>query len=105
MTADAALAGAAFGVVDADPVAAADDGVGADAFGAQRADRGIADRILRERGDVDALEPEQRQADGDVGFTAAEGGHQHRRLQQPLESRRTEPQHQLAERHDFGHQL
>ena len=96
-----ALAGAALGEVDADAIAAARDRVGAHAFGAQRADRRVADRILRQPRDIPAVEPELREADGDVRLAAAEGGDERRRLQQALEPGRAQAQHDLAERHDL----
>ena len=68
------LARAALGVVDADAIAAAEDGFGANAFGAKRFDRRVADRVRRQPRHIPALDPELRQADGDVGFAAAERG-------------------------------
>ena len=52
------------------------DVIGAHAFGAQRAHRRVADRVLRQPRDVVAVEAELRQADRDVRFAAAEGGHE-----------------------------
>src|SRR6185503_19518176 len=95
------LAGAGLGEIDADPTARANDERGVDAFGAQRAHRRVANRVRRQAGDVAAVQPELRQARGHVGFAAAEGRREHRRLEEPLEPGRAEPQHQLAEGDDF----
>ena len=97
-----ALARSGLGEVDPHARAAADDVIGAHALGPQRADGGVADRVRGESRHVDALAAEVREADGHVGFAAAEGRRQRWRLQEPLESRRAEPQHDLAERHDLG---
>ena len=59
----------------------------ADAFGPQRADAGVADRVRRQARDVVALQPELRQADGDVRLAAAEGRRQHRRLEEAARTR------------------
>ena len=69
-----ALARASFGVVDADPIAAAQDVIGPHAFGAQRAHRRLADLVLRQARDVVAVDAECCQAHRNVGFTAAECG-------------------------------
>src|SRR5215470_8734040 len=71
------------------------------AFGAQRADHGVADRVRRQTGDVLAVHAEPREAHGDVGLAAAEGRDEGWRLEQPLESWRAETQHDLAERDDL----
>jgi hypothetical protein len=73
------------------------------AFGAQRADDGVPDRVRRQARHVVALEPEVGEADGDVGFAAAERRREHRRLEQALESWRAEPQHDFAEGDDLDH--
>ena len=98
-----ALAGARLDEIHADAIAAANDVVGPHAFGAQRAHGGLADVVLRQPRDVIAVEAEQREADGHVGFAAAERRAEHGRLKKPLESGRAEPQHDLAERHDLWH--
>ena len=84
-------------------IAAADDEVGADALGAQRADGAVADGVARQPRHVVALEAELRDADRDVGLAAAEGGAEDRRLQEALEPRRAQAQHDLSERDDDGH--
>src|SRR4029079_2309270 len=58
----------------------------------------LADGMGGEPGDVVALEAEMRQAGGDVRFTSAERGGEHRRLEQTLEAGRAEAKHDLAER-------
>ena len=73
------------------------------AFGAQRAHGGLADVVRRQPRDVITLEAEQREADGHVRLSAAEGRTEHRRLKKPLVSGRAEPQHDLAECHDLRH--
>src|SRR4051812_8091111 len=93
-----ALACARLREIDAEAIAAADDEIRPDAFGAQGAQSGLADRVRRESRHVLTLEAELRKADRDVCFAAAERRRQHRRLKEPLEPRRTEPKHQLAER-------
>ncbi len=55
-----ALARARFGEVDADALAAAIDGARVHAFGAQRADRRLADRVRRQARHVVAVEAEVR---------------------------------------------
>jgi hypothetical protein len=70
-------------------------------FGTQRADGRVADRVGRQTRDVDALEAVLRQAHGDVRFAAAEGRDESGRLQQPLERRWTQAQHDFAERDDL----
>ena len=70
------------------------------AFCAQRTNGCIANRVGRQSSDVAAVETELREAHGDVGFTAAKRRAQHGGLQQPLESGRSEPQHQLTEGDD-----
>jgi hypothetical protein len=98
------LAGADFRVVDPDPAAAAHDAIGPYPLGAQRPDGRITNRVVRQRGDVHALEAELREADGDIGLAAAERRDQEWRLKEALESRRAQPEHDLAERHDLLHQ-
>jgi hypothetical protein len=61
--------------------------------------------VLRKPRHVVAVDAERSEADGHIGFAAAEGGDKLRRLQKPFESWRAQPQHQLAEGHDFGHRL
>ena len=71
------------------------------AFGPQGANRGVADGVRRQPRDVVTVEAEVREADADIGFTAAEGGREHRRLQKPLEPGRAQAKHDFAERDDF----
>jgi hypothetical protein len=98
-----ALAGARFGEVDPDALAAALDEVGADAFGAEGPDGAVADGVRRETGHVAALEAELREAHRDVGLAAAVGRDEGRGLEEALEARRAQAQHDLAERDDCGH--
>ena len=81
--------------------AAAQHMVSADTLRTEGANRTLANHMCRHTGDVDAVEAPVCQADRDVRLGAAEGGRQHRRLQQPLEPRRAEPEHDLAERDDL----
>ena len=97
-----ALARAGLREVDPDTAAAAQDPAGLHAFGAQRADRRLADRVRRQTRDVLALEPELREADGDVRLAAAECRAEHGGLQEALEPRRAQTQHDLAEGDDRG---
>ena len=61
----------------------------------------VADRRASgSRVHVAAVEPEVREADGDVRLAAAEGRAEHRRLEEALEPRRAQAQHDLAERDD-----
>src|SRR5262249_32710279 len=73
-----------------------------DALGAQGSKSGLADRMLRQAGDVAAGETEMREARGDIRFTAAEGRRQHGRLKKSLEAGRAQPQHDLPERDAGG---
>jgi hypothetical protein len=68
-----ALGGAAFEVVNADAVAAAQDVCGIDAEPAQALDAGLGDVVLRQARDEGSLLAEEGQRDSDVGFAAAEG--------------------------------
>ena len=95
------LAGPSLREVDADPVAAALDELGSHAFGADRLHRRIPDRVPGQPGHEVALEAEVRQADGHVRLATAERRAEHRRLEEALESRRAEPQHDLAEGDDL----
>src|SRR5690606_39767357 len=98
-----ALARAGLGEVDADALAAADDGAGLHALGAEGADGGVANRVLRQLRDVPAVEPEVREAHGHVGLAAAERRLEVRRLEEPLVAGRAQPQHDFPERHDLLH--
>src|SRR4029453_16101653 len=60
----------------------------------------VADGVSWKCGHVHAVEAEMREAHGDIGLAAAKGGRERRRLQQALESRRAQSQHDLAERDD-----
>ncbi len=99
------LARASLGVVDADAIAAAQDVIGAHALRPQRADRGVADVVLRQPRHVVAVEAELRQADRGVGLAAAEGGDELRDLQKALEPGRAQAQHEFTERNHFGHSV
>src|SRR5215831_3978893 len=94
------LARAGFSEVDAQPIASAQNEVRAYTFCAQRADGGIANRVCRHARYVEAVDAELREAHRDIGFAATECGGQRRRLKQSFEARRTEPEHDLAERDD-----
>src|SRR5690606_36080600 len=99
----AALTGAGLGVVDPHAAAAAHHRVGEDAFGAQRADGRVANRVPGQPRHVPALETEVGEADRDVGLAASERRMEHRRLQEPFMPRRTQPQHDFPERHYLLH--
>src|SRR6186713_3112856 len=75
------------------------------AFGAKRSQRGIADGVGRQTGDVGAVAPELRQTHGDVRFTTAERGVQGRRLKEPLEPWWAQAQHDFAEANGLDHRL
>src|SRR5205814_616254 len=92
--------GSGFGEVDAQPVAAAHDVFGADAFGLQRAKGRVADRMRRQPRDVATVEPELCEAHRHVGFAAAKRGRENRRLKQSFESRRAQTEHDFAEGDD-----
>jgi hypothetical protein len=98
-----ALARAGLGVIDADAIAAAQNVVGSNPFGAQRANRRFTDVVCRQPRHVVAVEAELRQADRGVRLAAAEGGDELRRLQKALEPGRAQAQHEFTKRDDFGH--
>src|SRR5204863_9289774 len=69
-----ALACTALDVVDPYSVASANDEVGSDALGSQRAYRRFSDIVRRQAGDVITVEAELREADGHIRLAAAERG-------------------------------
>jgi hypothetical protein len=73
-----------------------------DAFGAQRGERGVTDRIGREPAGEAGAVTEVGERDRDVGFATAEGRTEQGRLEEALEARRREAEHQLAESEDGG---
>src|SRR5262249_52276865 len=95
-----ALARARLREIDADAAPASRNMGCAHAFRPQRADGRVADRVRGQPGDVVALEAELREADGHVRLAAAERGGQHRRLEEALEPRRAQAQHDFAEGDD-----
>jgi hypothetical protein len=58
------------------------------AFAAQRAHARVADGVRRQTGHVAAVQPELREAGGDIGLSPAEGRRQQGRLKEPFEPRR-----------------
>src|SRR6266511_2678801 len=96
------LACAAFGEIDADSIATAKNVFGDDPFGSQCADRRFSDCVRGESCDVAAFESELREAHRDIRFAAAKRRRQDGRLQEPLESRRAQAQHEFAEGDDSG---
>src|SRR5581483_5783387 len=70
----------------------------------QFADEGIRDGIIGgQYREIARGQSELRDGDGDIGFTASEGGDELRRLQETLKARRRESEHSFAESDDKWH--
>ena len=76
----------------------ADDPAGVHAEAPQLANAGVGDGVSRrQHGDIRGRHSEARERHGDVGLAAAKRGDKLRRLQNALQARRGEAQHDLAE--------
>ena len=100
-----ALIGAGFQIVNAHAALAADDPGGVHAEAPQFADRGIGDGIgVGQHGDVGGRQAELRHRHRDIRLAASERGDELRALQEALEARRREAEHDLTESDDgFQH--
>ena len=98
---------ARFHVVHAHAALGAQDLRSVHAKAAQLRHHGVGDRIVRrQRRDVGRRQSETRQRHRDVGFPAPKSGHELRRLQEALEARRRQAQHDLSEcDRRFDHRL
>ena len=95
------MRGAGFEEVDADAVAAAQNRARVDAEATQFLHAGVAEIVFREARDEGGLVAEEREGDGDIGFTAAEGHFQHRRLREAKLARGRQTHHDFPERDNF----
>ena len=97
------LGRAGFEEVDADPLAAAHDVIGAHAIAAQCGQAGIAQVVLGQAGDELDRFAVVGQRDGHIGFAAAVDGFERTGLGEALKARRRQAEHDFAKGDDFFH--
>src|SRR3546814_7785185 len=82
---------------------AVDDAAAIDAVPAQRLDRGVAERILGERGGEGDVVAEQGECGRDIGFGARGPDVEMRRLETQFAVGRRQPQHDFSKGEDAPH--